>query len=431
MTEMNLPTHWSKPLLQEICGIIAGQSPESQYYNENGEGLPFFQGKTDFGALYPSLRVYCTKPKKIAEQNDILLSVRAPVGPTNLSPGTVCIGRGLTAIRPKSMTNYKYILYFFKSIEKKLMASGTGTTFKAITQDDIKKIKVPLPSITEQERIVAKIEELFSELDKGVEVLQKTKAQLKVYRQAVLKDAFEGKFTELWRKNHECQIDVELNAASKELIKNLPQLPSSWIYVSLDQLGDLGRGKSRHRPRNDKKLFESGKYPFIQTGEVKAAKRFITTSGIYYGEFGLHQSKLWPVGTLCITIAANIAETAFLGIDACFPDSIVGFKNYESVSNSDYIEYFIQSARIKLWAFAPATAQKNINLTTLENLIVPYCSLKEQKAVVNEIESRLSICDKIEQTVDESLLKSEGLRQSILKKAFEGKLVTYEEAANG
>ena len=178
--------------LKECCTIIAGQSPESKYYNSKGEGLPFFQGKADFGALYPNIRIYCSQPTKIAEKDDILLSVRAPVGPTNLSPGKVCIGRGLTAIRPGSSISLKYLLYFFKYYEAQLQKSGTGTTFKAITQNVIKNIEVPVPSLDEQERIVFKIEELFSKLDASVAELQTAKEKLKVYRQAVLFRAFQN-----------------------------------------------------------------------------------------------------------------------------------------------------------------------------------------------------------------------------------------------
>ena len=177
--------------LKECCTIIAGQSPESKYYNSNGDGLPFFQGKADFGELYPSIRVYCSQPTKIAEKDDILLSVRAPVGPTNLAPCKVCIGRGLTAIRPSEVLLTRYVLLFFRYFEAQLASKGTGTTFKAITQDVVKNLEIPIPPLPEQERIVARIEELFSQLDAGVETLKKTKAQLAVYRQAVLKEAFE------------------------------------------------------------------------------------------------------------------------------------------------------------------------------------------------------------------------------------------------
>lgn len=400
-------------LLKDCCTIIAGQSPESKYYNTEGIGVPFFQGKADFGELYPRIRVYCSQPTKMAKKDDILLSVRAPVGATNLSPADVCIGRGLTAIRPKDNINLRFLLYYFRFFESQLQQKGTGTTFKAITQDIVKNLDIPVYPLPEQERIVARIEELFSQLDSGVETLKKTKEQLAVYRQAVLKEAFEGKFT------IHTPCNVELPWASKEDTQSLPDIPQEWQYIALSNLGDLGRGKSKHRPRNDPKLFEGGKYPFLQTGEVKAAKQYITEYSKMYGEFGLQQSKLWPKGTLCITIAANIAETAFLGIDACFPDSVVGFTPYEHIL-PEYVKHFIESQKLRLWAFAPATAQKNINLDTLENLIVPYCSVEEQKAVISEIEARMTICDNIEKTVDIALQQAEAMRQSILKKAFEG-----------
>ncbi len=301
----------------------------------------------------------------------------------------------------------KFIFYRMQIIE------FDHSTHKRYWIQQYSKIKVKIPPVPEQERIVAKIEELFSELDNGVETLKKTKQQLAVYRQAGLKEAFEGKFTA------HIPCDVELSWASEEETKSLPAIPKEWQYIALSNLGDLGRGKSKHRPRNDPKLFDGGKYPFLQTGEVKAAKQYITEYSKMYGEFGLQQSKLWPKGTLCITIAANIAETAFLGIDACFPDSVVGFTPYEHII-PEYIKYFIESQKLRLWAFAPATAQKNINLDTLENLIVPYCSVEEQQLVIAEIEARMTICDSIEQTVDIALQQAEAMRQSILKKAFEG-----------
>ena len=303
----------------------------------------------------------------------------------------------------------KYIFYRMQTIQ------FDHSTHKRYWIQQYSKIKISVPPMHEQERIVARIEKLFSELDKAVETLKTTKQQLAVYRQAVLKEAFEGSFT----VHRSC--DLELEWSSAEETKNLPTIPKECRYIELSKLGDLGRGKSKHRPRNDPKLFEDGKYPFLQTSEVKAAKQYITEFSKLYGEFGLQQSKLWPKGTLCITIAANIAETAFLGIDACFPDSVVGFTPYENIS-PEYIKHFIESQKLRLWAFAPATAQKNINLDTLENLIVPYCSAEEQKDVITEIETRMSICDSIEKTVDTALQQAEAMRHSILKQTFEERL---------
>ena len=327
----------------------------------------------------------------------------------------VCFGNKLFAIvNDKGLFNEKYVFFYtrYESFREQFRLLATSL-MGGISAKNFATIEVPLCDLKEQERIVARIEELFSQLDAGVETLKKTKAQLAVYRQAVLKEAFEGRLT-----NHS-PVSLSLSWASEEETKTLPVIPEEWRYIALKHLGDLGRGKSKHRPRNDPKLFVDGKYPFIQTGDVKAATNQITTFTKQYGEFGLSQSKLWPKGTLCITIAANIAETAFLGIDACFPDSVVGFAPNDSVL-AKYIRYFVESQKIRLWAFAPATAQNNINLDTLENLIVPYCSIDEQHNVISEIESRMSVCDSIEQTVDAALQQAEAMRQSVLKKAFEG-----------
>lgn len=313
-------------------------------------------------------------------------------------------------INPKYL--YYHLLYKWRYVNSD---KQFGSTVRYVRMSNFTSYELEVYSEEEQERIVTKIEELLSQLDDGVETLNKTKEQLKVYRQAILKEAFEGKFTKL---KHE-KINIDIEECSKEEINKLPKLPPEWKYVHLNKLGDLGRGKSKHRPRNDARLFEDGKYPFLQTSEVKNADKYITEYSKMYGEFGLAQSKLWPKGTLCITIAANIAETAFLGIDACFPDSVVGFTSNEN-TNPFYIKYFIESQKLRLWAFAPATAQKNINLDTLENLVVPYCSREEQDEVVKEIESRMSVCDDIDRTIDLSLQQADALRQSILKRAFEG-----------
>lgn len=331
------------------------------------------------------------------------------------------VGSTLYKIYADGMTT-DYLRYFIESKYLLLNTQKKGTGTPHLNANILKKSKLIVPSIEEQERIVAKIEELFSELDNAVETLNITEKKLHLYRQSVIKEAFTGSFTESYRKANDTALDMELPWLSEEQTMELPKIPESWKYILLSNLGDLGRGKSKHRPRNDARLFVDGKYPFIQTSEVKSADKYITEYSKMYNDFGLSQSKLWPSGTLCITIAANIAETAFLGLNACFPDSVVGFTPSDNIL-SEYIRYFIESQKAELSAFAPATAQKNINLTTLENLVIPYCSLKEQKRIVDEIESRLTAYLNIEKTVNDALQQAAAMRQSILKQAFEGRLL--------
>ena len=362
--ENMVPKGWQRCILPEFTRIVMGQSPSSRTYNRNGDGLPFFQGKAEFGDLFPTINLYCSQPNKIAEQGATLLSVRAPVGPTNLAQRECCIGRGLVALHPLGGIEPKLLLYLFRSIEPEMSGEGTGSTFKAITKGFVEGLEFNLPPLPEQHRIVAKIEELFSELDKGVESLKTARAQLDVYRQAVLKHAFEGKLTAQWREENKDKLETpeQLLARIKQerktadpflmdsdTLAKLPPLPEGYAYTYLANLGELGRGKSKHRPRNAPQLF-GGPYPFIQTAEVKAAGRIIREYSQTYSERGLEQSKLWPEGTLCITIAANIAETAFLGFDGCFPDSVVGFSAAKTLVLPEYVELFIKSVRTRIEA---------------------------------------------------------------------------------
>ncbi len=144
--------------LSDIAQIVMGQSPPSSTYNNSGDGLPFFQGKTDFGDLYPTARVFCNSPQKVSEPGDILISVRAPVGPTNISREQSCIGRGLAAIRCSEHLDNRYLLFFLRYYEPRLVMSSDGSTFDAISRDDLEQIPLLLPPLPEQQRIAAILE---------------------------------------------------------------------------------------------------------------------------------------------------------------------------------------------------------------------------------------------------------------------------------
>lgn len=352
-----------------------------------------------------------------------------------------------------------YFLYYGTKTDR-FTAYYTGTTIKHLTGESLSQIPFPLPPLNEQRQVVAKIEELFSDLDAGVAALERAKANLKRYRAAVLKAAVEGRLTAEWRDKHrhiepagklldrilaerrqrwETEQEVKFVASGKAPPKNwrekyaepappdasaLPELPSGWCWATLPQLGLLDRGRSRHRPRNAPHLY-GGPYPFVQTGAIRHADTFIRTYDQTYSEVGLAQSRLWPEGTMCITIAANIAETAILSFDACFPDSVVGFIPREGV-NVRFVELFFRTIQQRLEAFAPATAQKNINLDTLNHVAVSLPPTEEQQQIVSEVDERVSVVAVAERQIERDLLRSIRLRQAILKRAFEGKLVPQD-----
>lgn len=378
--------------LQEVATIIAGQSPNSKYYNTDGNGIPFFQGKTDFGDLYPKVRVYCTNPIKIAEKNDILLSVRAPVGPTNLSPGKVCIGRGLTAIRPNEKIRLKYLLYFFRYFETQLQRQGTGTTFKAITQNVIKNLKIPVPSLPEQERIVARIEELFSELDKAVETLKTTQQQLAVYRQAVYASIFDHGTLRPITDFFEISGGLTKNSKRHEFHTKMPYLRVANVYYNfldlreIKQIGVMPNEIERTLLQKDDLLFVEGNGSKSQIGRV----------AIWAGSIKncLHQNHLIkgrPIGGMLPKYALFYLISGY------------GRKQILDIASSTSGLYTLSINKIK-------------------NLKIPYIDIDDQKKSLELIDSRLSCCDQIERTVDTALQQAEAMRQSILKQAFEGGL---------
>ena len=161
----------------------------------------------------------------------------------------------------------------------------------------------------------------------------------------------------------------------------------TWEITSLSELGTFSRGKSKHRPRNDIKLFEGGTYPLVQTGDVKAANLYITKNDSYYNDFGLKQSKLWPAGTLCITIAANIAETAILSYPMCFPDSIVGFNANPEKSSELFVYYFFEYIKKEIQKSASGSIQDNINIDYLSKMRIKVPEKDYQDKIVEVLSS--------------------------------------------
>jgi len=399
VTTNGLPKHWQRKELQDISSITMGTSPPSNTYNSEQKGLPFFQGKAEFTALHPVPQKWCTVPERIAEANDILLSVRAPVGAVNIADRTCCIGRGLAAIR---FENYKYLFYFLKSVANSLDEHATGTTFRAITAGVVKNTSVPLPPVEEQERIVAKIEELFSELDAGVESLKKAQAQLKTYRQSVLKHAFEGRLT-------------------NDNIKD-GELPAGWKFIGFSEVAtvksnlvDPGQFPDSPHVAPDNIERETGRildYNTIAEDKVTSPKHHFFKGQIIYSKIRPYLNKLIiaPFDGLCsadMYPIETILDTRFM---------------FYSMLSQTFVE---QSSTAGSRSVLPKINQRELSRIFMN---VPP-TLDEQQRVVAEIESRLSVCDKMEEAIEAGLKQAEALRQSILKKAFEGKLVPQIDSA--
>lgn len=346
------------------------------------------------------------------------------------------------------------------------LASGNQESMRNIGQEKIQQIQIPIPPEAERLRIVAKLEELLSDLDAGVAELKAAQKKLARYRQSLLKAAVTGELTTKWRAASALNTSARAENGqellqrilterrtrwqARQLAKfqqqgktppkdwqkkypepvqsdtsGLPALPQGWVWASLSQVGWLDRGRSKHRPRNAPHLY-GGPYPFIQTGDIRHADTFMSDVEASYSEAGLAQSRLWPAGTICITIAANIGKTAILSTAACFPDSVVGFLTGSNDVSVRYVEYFMRSVQQKLEDEAPATAQKNINLEILEKVVIPVPSIQEQHQIVMLLDDAIGASRETDRSIERSLKQSTAQRQNILRAAFAGQLVPQD-----
>ena len=321
----------------------------------------------------------------------------------------------------------KFIFYRMQIIE------FDHSTHKRYWIQQYSKIKVKIPSLPEQEKIVAKIEELFSELDNGVETLKKTKQQLAVYRQAVLKEAFEGNYTLDYRKNM-CDSTAENDFKSIKIPNPIYKdtsgdeneiklsLPPEWIKVRMGDVFtvEVGSTPSRRIPE-----YWNGDIPWVSSGEVHFNSIFeteecITQNGLDHASTNVH-----PIGTIMLAMIGEgktRGQAAILNNPAAHNQNTAAILVSQTPCQPKYIYYFLQMNYENTRRVGSGNNQKALNKERVRALRFPFASFEEQKIIVEEIESRFSVCESIEKTVDTALQQAEAMRQSILKKAFEGDL---------
>lgn len=284
----------------------------------------------------------------------------------------------------------EYLSYFFltPAYWEVVGMNSTGAAQPNINGTKLSEFIVPVAPVHEQKRIVEKLDALLTHIDTAIEHLQES---------VTLADAL----------------------YASELASVFSSGQDKWPLRELNEVAEVARGKSKHRPRNDKSLF-GGEYPFIQTGDVRNAQKYITTYSANYNEKGLNQSKLWPKDTICLTIAANIGDVAILGMDACFPDSVVGISSSEL--ETDYLYYFLTTLQQQLDSKANAAAQKNINLRILSEIKIPVPTLDEQKNVVRQINEIDRLAVNVKTDISEKITMIRQLKASVLDSAFKGEL---------
>ena len=309
------------------------------------------------------------------------------IGRTMLLPAKSSVIGTLQYILPKEGNSIHFINYALQSLD--LSKYKQGAAIPHIYFRDYGETELVVPPLEEQKRIVKILDEKFAQLE-----TIKANAQNNLQN---AKDLFQSQLTKAFSN-------------------------TTWEKAKLEDIAlDFSRGKSKHRPRNDKCLF-GGDYPFIQTGDIRNADKYVTDYSETYNETGLAQSKLWPAGTLCITIAANIAETAILSFPCCFPDSVIGFIPNEKLTTVDFVYYLIQFFKSELQNLSKGAAQDNLNLAKFENMNFPLPPLPEQKRIVKELDTLSEKVRQLQEIYTKQIANCAELKQSLLQKAFEGEL---------
>lgn len=409
--QTNIPKHWQIKKLGEVCLTTSGGTPSrsnKNYYEGNIHWVK--SGELDKGLILDteeniSDEAIRNSSAKIFPKGTLLIALYgATIGKLAFLGVDAATNQAVCGIFKNEKINSKYLYHFLFYKKPSLTKQGIGGAQPNISQGILKNLEIPIPPIPEQQAIVSKIEELLSDLENGKQQLQTAQQQLKVYRQSLLKWAFDGRLTNKDVKDGE--------------------LPKGWKWVKVSEISNVVRGGSP-RPAGDPKYYD-GNIPFLKVRDItKDSNPYLTTFEYSIKEAGLHKTRLIKPNTLLLSNSgATLGIPKIAMIAATMNDGIAAFLDLDQRSNL-YLYYFWLSKTKELRNINMGAAQPNLNTDIIKNYLVPYCSFSEQQCIVDELESKLTICDKIEESIRQSLQQAETLRQSILKKAFEGKLITH------
>ncbi|MCF7808022.1 MAG: restriction endonuclease subunit S [Candidatus Marinimicrobia bacterium] len=466
------PRSWEWTELKKLGDVVSGGTPSTKVEEYWGgeinwispADLTKYKHKTIAkGAKSISEAGLQHSSAKLMPPGSVHFSSRAPIGYVVISSHPMCTNQGFKSLVPYKGVFNEFVFYYLKSAKQLAEERATGTTFKEISGTAFSKLPIPVPPTNEQVRIVAKIEELFSELDNGIESLNTARKQLEVYRQAILKHAFAGHLSGKWRSTNangsrvptdiledirqsRSKINAELkhNSTFQSTKKNkfkdsprvealsdeaLPELPTEWVYVNINDLVRHDRPISYGVIKLGKDEF--GGVPTLRSSNVR--KLFLDLEYVKPISPAIsdhYRRTLLKGGEVIVTIRGTLGGVSVV------PDSCEGYNISREVAvidtvdsiMSEYLQYYIASPIIENWfkQRLRGVAYTGINLATLREMPIALCSRGEQQEIVNVLDEGFSEVNRISQEIDYALKKNEAMRQSILKEAFSGRLIKQD-----
>ncbi len=424
--DSKLPNDWSWVRLGDVCkSILGGGTPSTMNKSFWNGNIPWITSADILGIKSITPRKAITK-KAIEESATNLLPKENLVVVTRVGLGKIaknnfdmCFSQDSQGlVLNKKLIDVDYALYILSKAVQSFKSNSRGTTINGVTKKQLKELEIPLPPLHEQKKIVAKIEELFSELDNGIENLRKAKEQIKTYRQSVLAYAFSGKLTDESRMQNLERRMNGVNSAFYTFTRQGGQhsaLPEGWKWVKLGEV--ISPSKERFEPKENKRQKfiglehiekDSGKIiGYSNSDETVSTKTVYRKGDLLYGKLRPYLNK--------------VAVPDYDGV--CSTDILVFSKS--DYHSNQFLKYRLLSKDFVSYAQSNISGvhHPRVSFSTLSNFMVLLPPLNEQSKIVSEIERRFSVADKLEQTIDESLEKAEQLKQSILKQAFNGELI--------
>lgn len=473
-----LPKGWEWARLGNLTYIEMGQSPDSENYNQLRDGIPFFQGKADFGALYPTERYWCNKPNKYSYPGDVLLSIRAPVGPTNIANQECCIGRGLAALRPVKDLETFYLLTLMRSFEKALQSKATGTTFSAVSRSDIDSLILPICSLNQQRLIVNKVDELMVLCDQleqqhsnaqeahetlvsqllatltqsqntaefnanwqriyaHFDVLFTTEASIDALKQTLLQLAVMGKLvpqdpndepaSELLKR---IQAEKAKLIAEGKLKKEKPlapisegekpfELPKGWVWARLNEAIDVRDGTHD----SPKEALGQNTYPLVTSkdfidGEINfdSAKRISAEAHYEISK----RSYVEKYDILFSMIGGNIGNQVMVNDDQDFSvKNVALFKYYDrKLTIPFFVKKYTENLAYSLQATAVGGAQPFVALGALRNLVLALPPLSEQHRIVAKVDALMAMCDQLKTRIQQANQQQQTIADALVTQAL-------------
>ena len=384
---------WAIKKIKDVALVTAGQSPEGKHYNSDSIGLPFFQGKKEFGDKFiGEAKVWTSFVTKIAEKDDVLMSVRAPVGPVNFAVEKCCIGRGLASIRVKERFDKDFLFLYFKHIENKL-TGNTGAVFNSINKGQIEDLDIPIPSFEEQQAIVEKLDFAFDAIEKAKANIEKNIENAK--------ELFQSKLNEIFSPKGEGN--------------------KKWVFKKLSDIFDVRDG-THDSPKYQESGFALVTSKNLKKGKITLDKiKFISEKDF----ININKRSNVSKGDILFAMIGTIGNPVVIMEEPDFAIKNVALIKSNKENNSYFFSYYLDLEMVikKMQDESKGTTQRFVSLGYMRNFEVPCPKIEIQNKIVKQIDLLSEQTNLLQEKYKQKLANLEELKKSILEKAFKGELV--------